>query len=171
MKNRMGVVAMVATAFAAQSAFAQVDLSLADDSRLVRAVTLQDLEALLTVEGHEVSESYLDDSDGFAPIVVATDKDSGLIFGAFGTACSDDVDVPACNGINFMATWTATDANSDDAMINRLNESKAAVSVFKSETSVGTSRYVILDGGQTMENIKVNLQVFLAITAELAPNF
>lgn len=172
MKTICSLVTLLSALAVATPSFAQIDTSLADDARLVRSVTLADLEALIAAEGHEISEAYINEGeDGSAPIVVATDAENGWVFGAFGTACTGSGDATTCNGINFMATWDRTDANSDPATINALNESRAAVSVFMSDNSVGTSRYVILDGGQTMENIKVNLQVFLSITNELSVNF
>lgn len=144
------------------------DATLAADARLVRSVKLADLEALIRSEGHTVTDANADDG---TPYVVATAADSGIIFVAYGTACAGESVQQSCNGINFMATWGRTATNADPVKIGELNTSKAAVSVFTSDDSVGVSRYVILDGGQTMENLKWNLRVFLSVTAELAVNF
>jgi len=49
--------------------------------------------------------------------------------------------------------------------INNANISYAAVSTWwdKEEKTVGVTRYIILDGGQRMENLKVNLQNALSL--------
>ena len=142
---------------------------LADDGRLVRSVNLADLKALVESEGHTVTNATMNEG---APVIIATDVDSGLTFGLLGTACDGTQTEDAkCNGINMLATWAATPENSDPAFINELNYSKAAVSVWTGGDSVGVSRYLILDGGQTMENLKMNLGVFLALIGELSPNF
>lgn len=141
---------------------------LAADNRLVRSVTLADLEALAESEGHTVDNATY---SGDTPVVIATDAEEGLKFAMFGTACTGTQPNVTCNGINILATWAATPENSDDAKINQLNESKAAVSVFKSGDSIGISRYVILDGGQNMENLKWNLRVFLSISNQMKVEF
>ncbi len=169
MKNVLKTALLGAAVLAMAGPVVAQTSQLADDGRLVRSVNLADLKALVESEGHTVSNATMNDG---TPVIIATEADSGLTFGLMGTACDgEQTEAAKCNGINMIATWGATDENSDPAFINELNYSKAAVSVWTGGDSVGVSRYLILDGGQTMENLKMNLGVFTALISELAPNF
>lgn len=153
----------------ATDAGGEVDRSLAEDSRLVRAITLDDLAALAVVEGDQIIERRVTE-DG-TPVVAAQDDATGLNYGLFGTACNESEDGLRCSGINMMANWSRTEANGAPETLLELNTNTAAVSIVASEDSIGVSRYVILDGGQTMENLKWNLRVFLNVSNSLSQNF
>lgn len=147
----------------------QVDRTLAEDSRLVRTVTLADLAALAVAEGDQIIEQRTTE-DG-TPVVAAQDDATGLNYGLFGTACNDGEAGRSCSGINMMANWSRTEENGAPEKLLELNTNAAAVSIVASGESIGVSRYVILDGGQTMENLKWNLRVFLNVSSNLSQNF
>ncbi len=142
----------------------------ADDNRLVTAVSLQDLQTILTEEGHTITST----GDDGAVSVRATDTaGSGLIFHLLGTACdtefSDD-----CLGINMQVRYDA-DGRETLERINDANLMWAATSTWYSaggvdgsSPTVGVTRYVILDGGMTIRNIKDNLINLLAIAPQVA---
>ena len=141
----------------------------ADDSKVVKSVSLQDLETILVEEGHTVMSTG---DDG--PVSVrATDPTTGLIFNLLGVACeteySDD-----CLGINMQVRYDA-DGQETLERINEANLMWAATSAWYSpdgtdgkSPTVGITRYVILDSGMTVRNIKDNLLNLLAIAPQVA---
>ncbi|MFN7164290.1 MAG: YbjN domain-containing protein [Hyphomonas sp.] len=142
----------------------------ADDSRVVTSVSLQDLQTFLIEEGHTITST----GDDGAVSVRATDTaGTGLIFNLLGTACyteySDD-----CLGINMQVRYDA-DGYETLERINEANLMWAATSAWYSaegvdgnSPTVGITRYVILDGGMTVRNIKDNLINLLAIAPQVA---
>lgn len=139
------------------------------DSALIRTVGLNELKALATSQGHEVT---VEDEGGGSPFIAASDPQSGLRYALYGTACN----AGQCNGIEMAATWGATPYNSDMARLNEWNLSKAAVSVALQSNNDGSqsvlvSRYLILDFGQTFENLKLNLLVFTSVASGLGQEF
>ena len=133
------------------------NLSLADDARMVRGVTLADLEALALSQGHNVVGK---DSEG---VTVTAEDDSGVRYLLDGTACNDS---GSCLGVNMIVQYAMTPAITDD-LVNQVDVKYAAASVWTNSGSVGVSRYIILDGGMTMENLKVNLSTLLAIAPKV----
>ena len=143
----------------------------ADDNRIVKSVSLQDLETILVEEGHTVMST----GDDGAVSVRATDPTTGLIFNLLGVACeteySDD-----CLGINMQVRYDA-DGQETLERINEANLMWGATSAWYSADgfdpeavvpTVGISRYVILDGGMTIRNVKDNLANLLAIAPQVA---
>ncbi len=142
----------------------------ADDAKIVKAVSLQDLQTILVEEGYTINST----GDDGAVSVRATDTaGTGLIFNVLGTACdteySDD-----CLGINMQVRYDA-DGQETLERINDANLMWAATSAWYSaggtdgnSPTVGVTRYVILDGGMTIRNIKDNLINLLAIAPQAA---
>lgn len=134
------------------------DTSLANDDRIVRSVDLEDLKALAVAEGHTI-ESVGDDGD----VSLRATTPDGLIFNLIGTACgteySDD-----CLGFMVQVRYD-DDEDVTTEKINSANLSYAAVSTWWDQDgdTVGVTRYIILDGGQRMENLKINLENALAL--------
>tara|TARA_R110000744_G_scaffold154245_1_gene268938 strand:+ start:1640 stop:2341 length:702 start_codon:yes stop_codon:yes gene_type:complete len=137
----------LATAVSAQGA------SGIDDSKLVSSVTLGDMQAIVASLDHTVRTS---DADGV--VLIAQDED-GQTYVMAGTACSE---AGACQGINMFMSYDMTDTINLESL-NTASLSYAAVSVWQSGQSVGVSRYVILDGGMTIANIKVNIETLTAL--------
>ncbi len=143
----------------------------ADDNRLVKTVSLQDLQTILIEEGHTITST----GDDGAISVRATDTaGSGLIFNVLGTACDLEGYDPGCLGINMQVRYDA-DGQETLERINEANLMWAATSTWYSATgtdgnspTVGITRYVILDGGMTIRNIKDNLVNLLAIAPQVA---
>lgn len=139
------------------------------DTALIKTVGLAELKALAVSQGHEVT---LEDEGGGSPFIAAKDPTSGLVYAMYGTAC----EAGQCNGIEMAATWGATPYNSDLARLNEWNLSKAAVSLALQTNNDGSksvlvSRYLILDFGQTFENLKLNLLVFTSVASGLGQEF
>ncbi|MBR9834707.1 MAG: YbjN domain-containing protein [Alphaproteobacteria bacterium] len=123
-----------------------------EDMRIVRSVTIDDLKAVVSMADGTISST-----DEEEVTVTATSPD-GLIYSLDGTACADG----SCLGINMVVSYTKSD-DIDLNDLNRANVKYAAVSVWTITDSYGVSRYLILDGGQTMENLRVNLVNLLNI--------
>ncbi len=141
----------------------------ADDNRLVKSIKLQDLQTILVEEGHTIMST----GDEGAVSIRATDTNgTGLIFNMIGTACEVE-GVDGCVGINMQVRYDA-DGNETLERINDANLMWAATSTWYSaggvdgvSPTVGISRYVILDGGMTVRNIKDNLLNLLAIAPQV----
>lgn len=127
----------------------------------VQSVTLQDLERFATDAGHEVV-AFGETTENS----LRAETPNGVTYYMEGTACNDG----ACRGIIMSSRFQATDAVTLDK-VNRANLERAAVSVWRLEESVGVSRYVILDGGMSEANIKINLDNFLAIVPGVVEYF
>lgn len=127
----------------------------------VQSVTLQDLERFATDAGHEVV-AFGETTENS----LRAETPNGVTYYMEGTACDDG----ACRGIIMSSRFQATDAVTLDK-VNRANLERAAVSVWRLEESVGVSRYVILDGGMSEANIKINLDNFLAIVPGVVEYF
>jgi hypothetical protein len=134
------------------------DTSLADDDRVVRSVSLEDLKAIAVSEGHTITEV-----GGEGDVSVRATTPDGLIFHLIGTACNSEYS-DHCLGMMVQVRYDDDDEVTD-AAINNANLSYAAVSTWwdKDGDTVGVTRYLILDGGQRMENLKINLQNALAL--------
>lgn len=145
--------------------------ALADDNAVVKTVNLQQLQTILTEEGYAINSS----GDDGAVSVRATDTNgTGLIFNVLGTACDVEGYDPGCLGINMQVRYDA-DGQETLELINEANLMWAATSAWYSaggtdgnSPTVGITRYVILDGGMTIRNIKDNLVNLLAIAPQAA---
>ena len=140
----------------------------ADDSRILTGTTLADLQTILVEEGYTILSTG-DEGE----VSIRAETAEGLIFNLIGTICdseySDD-----CLGINMQVRYDA-DGQETLERINEANLMWGAVSAWYSaagidgETpTVGITRYVILDRGATMGNIKDNLLNLLAIAPQAA---
>ena len=144
------------------------DLTLADDARLVRSVTLEELQALVAVQGDSLTGSG---ENGVVSVSAQTPE--GLNYRMMGTVCSEEA-VPSCTGIHMVVTYAASDRVTD-AAVNTGSKRTFVTSVWHEDGQLGISRYLILDGGQTMANIKVNHGNFLyaaeLIVDEIWPDY
>jgi len=134
------------------------EADLADNARMVSGVVLADIEALVTSQGHTVN------STDKAGVSVAAETGDGLLYSLDGTACDDNL---RCLGVNMLVTYNFTDDMTYEEL-NRADVKYAAASVWQHNTSYGVSRYIILDGGMTMENLKANIEVLLSIAPQVS---
>lgn len=159
MRTFLAVAALAsAFSFIASAQDLTANTSLAGDDRVVRSVSVEDLKAIIAAEGHTITET-----GGNGDVSVRAQTSDGLIFHLIGTACatqySDD-----CLGFMIQIRYDA-DEDVTTEKINDANLSYAAVSTWwdRDSNTVGVTRYVILDGGQRMENLKINLENALAL--------
>ena len=144
---------LAASVLAVMPMAAMAQNSIDDDSRIIRQITLADLEEVVTDLGHTI------DSTGVVGDVSVRAQDSnGLVYILEGTACGE---TGRCYGVNMQVRYTVD--TPDYVAINDANVKRAAVSVWHSGSTLGISRYLILDGGMQMENLGVNVRNLLAI--------
>ncbi len=122
------------------------------DGWLMTSISFDDLEYIVETDDYELGQAIPDD------IAVMAISPSGTPYFMQGTACSAD---GTCQGLHI---WMSFAGQMTPEEANRLNYDYAAVSVIVlNNTSFQVSRYLILDHGTTMANIKANLLNFLAI--------
>lgn len=172
MRHLLASLATIAVAVGvAPSAFAQgditADVSLARADRLVNAVTLEDLKAIVASQGDAIDAVSAEDV-----AVDATSATYGLLYSISGRACDTDIR-PGCLGIIIQISFDG-DEKITYEKLNQANYRWAAVSTL-AEGKIGTtdssllvSRYVILDGGMNMGNVAENLTNALAIAGDVA---
>ena len=122
------------------------------DGWLMTSVSFSDLEYIVETEDYGVGQSFADD------VAIMAVSPSGTPFFMQGTACSTN---GTCQGLHI---WMSFAGDLSEAQANKLNYDYAAVSVIAlNNGSYQISRYLILDHGTTMANIKANLLNVLAI--------
>ncbi|WP_084418176.1 YbjN domain-containing protein [Henriciella litoralis] len=136
----------VAALALAMPAFAQ-----SDDQ--ITYVTEDSLAEFAEGQGHEI----LGYGEAGA-ISVRAETEDGTVYYLTGTACNEG----KCAGVNMSARFEANDLVTMDR-VNQANLNYAAVSVWRLDNTYGISRYVILDGGMSEENLQINFDNFIAI--------
>jgi hypothetical protein len=140
------------------------DASLARDDRQVRSVFLEDLKAVVVAAGHTITAA--------AGNSVTATNENGLIYNLDGTICENEIR-PGCLGININVRYDGDDMVTYEKL-NAANLNWTPVSVAlegeigAADSSLIITRYVILDGGMSMANVKDNLTNALSIATSVA---
>ena len=126
------------------------------DETVVKSVTMDSLKSIVLSLGHSIEQ----EEPQFHTIYAASPD--GMHYSLAGTACP----VEDCKGVNITVMFQR---GADDTLedVNRANLKFAAVSVWADERSIGVSRYVILDMGMTVENLKFNIEILLGISSSV----
>lgn len=127
--------------------------------RLVTAVNLRDLEAIVQSLGHTVSAEGT-----FGKTSLSATDPEGTTYVLIGTAC--DVDgASGCQGVMMQVRFDPEESVTD-ASLARANLSQAAVNTWRdpADGTIGVTRYVVLDHGITMANLRENVNVLLSLT-------
>ena len=133
-----------------------------DPNRIITSVTSADMEAIITGAGHTVTRVIPADGSG-GPIVVGQHTQNGLTFLLAGNACGGG---DSCNGLEIIVLWDHNDRTRNPAVQMELNQVYAALKVMTTDSSIGVQRYLILDRGQTMDNIGFDVNVTLNLAAD-----
>ncbi len=156
----LGLAILSATPAVAQTISANT--SLARDERSVGYVNVEDLKAVVVASGHTIMTV-----GKFGVTSVRAKTADGLIFDLIGTACGDG-DKTECQGISMQVRYDI-DERLTYEKLNRANMRYWAASVwidYEAET-LAITRYVILDDGVTMANVKSNLLNLLAVNENI----
>lgn len=129
-----------------------------------KSVTQDDLAAVVGALGHQVKEQGTPDD-----IFVAAEAEDGTTYLLFGTACNVN-EVPGCQGIMMQLRYDLPPATTAQTLA-AANLEQAALNTWADfeEKTLGFTRYVVLDYGVTMANIRENVNVLLAIAEEAYP--
>jgi len=152
----VGMAVILSTPVMAQTYSANVNL--AADARSVGSVTLEDLKAIVVAAGYKI-----DALSTYGDVSIRGKTPEGLVFHLIGTACQQK----ACQGIMMQIRYD-TDERVTLERVNKANLGDAAIAVWfdREDKTIGITRYVVLDHGVTMANVKANLRVLMSI----APN-
>lgn len=122
---------------------------------LITSITLEDIKSLVDGEGHTATQTLQ------SGVGVGAEDPDGLNYVIRGTACGETT---TCLGIEFMIMYFGA---YDAAFANTINQRFSAIKATVNEGNLILSRYLILDAGQTRENLSVNLRNTLAIASQV----
>lgn len=126
------------------------------DGWLMTSISMDDLTYIVETQGHELEEEVANN------VAVMAMGVNGVRFFMQGTACSAE---RVCQGLHI---WMTFDGAMSYERANELNFEYAAISaIVKDRSGYQISRYLILDHGTTMANIKANLLNTLAIGEQI----
>ncbi|MEQ5786928.1 YbjN domain-containing protein [Erythrobacter sp. NFXS35] len=132
------------------------------------SVGTADLAAVVGSLGHQVIEQEEGVGEDGEVMILAESPDQ-IRYVLLGTAC-DVEGVPGCQGVLMQAQFDlppgATYASVADA---NLNFAALNIWVDFEQKSLGFTRYVVLDQGVTMANLRANVEVLLSLTGEAYP--
>ncbi|GAB4481279.1 MAG: hypothetical protein OHK0018_12730 [Erythrobacter tepidarius] len=132
--------------------------------RVVKSIDTADLAALVGALGHQV----LEQGEGGEIVVLAEDRDQ-LKYVLLGTACGMN-GVSGCQGVLMQVQFDLPPATTYET-IAKANSEYAALNVWAdfAQRSLGFTRYVVLDEGVTMANLRANVEVLLSLIGEAYP--
>lgn len=161
MKPHLLRTAMVAGALTLATAIGHAPAVAQDyePQRVKQSVSVADLRALVASLGHEELRVVEEDR-----VVIGRNSD-GLTYTLFGTAC-DVGSVPGCQGIMAQVRYDLPESVTP-ALLAEANLRNAALNVWADNKNkiLGVTRYIVIDNGVTMANLKANIEVLL----DLAP--
>lgn len=150
----------------AAAAFAATPLAAQDYAaeRVVKSVGQADLVALVGSLGHQVKE----EGEAGEVLVAAEDAD-GVTYLLYGTACEVN-GVSGCQGVMMQVRFDLPATTTFESLA-KANLEQAAINTWADfeRRTLGFTRYVVLDHGVTMANIRENVNVMLAIVADVYP--
>jgi hypothetical protein len=157
MRNLFSFTAAAAMAAGALGAAAPAAAQDYSATRVVKAVDVDDLKAVVGQLGHTVAQE-----GNYGPVSVAAQTESGTNYLLIGTACNVG-DVAGCQGVMVQIRFDA-DASIADERLLRANLAQAAVNTWRDQSgTIGVTRYVVLDHGITMANLRANVLVLLGL--------
>jgi hypothetical protein len=132
--------------------------------RVLKSVNTGDLSAVVGALGHQVIE----EGTGDEVIVLGEDPDQ-IKYVLLGTACEVN-GVSGCQGVLMQAQFDVPPGTTYET-VAKANLDFAALNVWVDfeQKSLGFTRYVVLDEGVTMANLRANVQVLLSLIGEAYP--
>jgi hypothetical protein len=123
-----------------------------------KSVVTADLAAVVGALGHQV----LDQGEADKVLVVAESPDQ-FKYALMGTAC-DANGVPGCQGVLIQTQFDLPPGTTYET-VAQANLQYGALNVWVDfeQKSLGFSRYVVLDEGVTMANLRANVEVLMAL--------
>ena len=130
------------------------------DDHLVTSLSQSDMRFIAESMDHTVRRD-LEENVGVLAFYTDGAEDQELVYAMQGKACQEET---GCLGMEifiiFEGEFTAEDANS-------INQRWAAIKATATDGSLFLTRYLILDDGQTMGNVRTNVLNALAIAEQI----
>lgn len=157
-----GLIVAGALALAGLAAPAHAQDFVAD--KVVKSVGTAELSAVVGALGHQVLEQ-----GESKEIVVLAENPEQLKYVLLGTACNVN-EVAGCQGVLMQAQFDLPPATTYET-VAKANLDFAALNVWVDfeQKSLGFTRYVVLDEGVTMANLRANVEVLLSLISEAYP--
>jgi hypothetical protein len=132
--------------------------------RVKKSVNQTDLVAIVDSLGHKVLEQGTD-----GEVLVIAQGEEGLNYFLIGTAC-DVNNVPGCQGVMMQVRFDLPETTTPETLA-ATNMEQAALNTWAdfNDKTLGFTRYLVLDHGATMANIRENVIVLLSLVAESYP--
>ena len=130
------------------------------NDELVTSVNLETIRFVAESLDHSVRRD-LDDVIGILSDYTTADGGTTLAYALQGKACEESAD---CLGLEAMVIF---DGNFDASKANSINQRWSAIKATEMEGKLYLSRYLILDNGQTIGNLRTNLLNTLAIAEQV----
>lgn len=132
--------------------------------QVMKAVDQDDLVAVVGSLGHQVKEQGTPDD-----IFVAAETEDGTTYLLFGTACNVN-EVAGCQGVMMQIRYDLPETTTVQTLA-AANLEQAALNTWADfeDKTLGFTRYVVLDHGVSMANIRENVNVLLVIAEEAYP--
>lgn len=154
--------ALAAGVFFAQPAIAAPAY---DPQALRTSVSLDDLRAIVgLMGGHKVEEEHVWGDGGAEDISLRGVDADGLKYLLVGTACS----TVSCKGVMMQVRYEADAVEYEQLAKAGLERASISLWFDKGDKTLGVTRYVILDYGITMRNLRENLVVLLDLAGDAA---
>lgn len=130
------------------------------DDWLITSVNQETIQFIVESMDHGVRQD-LPDQVGVVAVYSTPTMTNELVYAVQGKACQDS---PDCLGLNiyviFIGDFAAETANA-------INENWSAIKATVTDGNLYLTRYLILDRGQTIGNLKTNLSTTLAIAEKI----
>lgn len=154
---------MLKTLAAAVLAFSAATAAVAQDAPRTGLLTdwgLEDVRGLITERGETVTDSGVENGHLF----VAGKTAAGMNFVAYGVGCAG---TPVrCKGLNLTTGYRLPTGQDVDEALKQLN--LVAVGARNGgDSALDLNRYVVLDGGISRANLKMNINLFFKLTGEV----
>jgi hypothetical protein len=132
--------------------------------QLKKSVVTEDLAAVVGALGHQVLEQGEADN-----VLVLAENQDQIKYVLLGTACGID-GVTGCQGVLIQAQFDLPQGATYET-VARANLEYVALNVWVDfeQKSLGFTRYVVLDEGVTMANIRANVEVLLGLLGDAYP--
>lgn len=129
-----------------------------------KSVVTADLAAVVGALGHQVLEEGEPGN-----VLVIAENENQIKYVLLGTACETN-GVPGCQGVLIQAQFELPAATTYETVAQaNLQYSALNVWVDFAQKSLGFTRYVVLDDGVTMANLKANVEVLMGLIGEAYP--
>ena len=130
------------------------------DDWLITSANQETIQFIVESLDHSVRQD-LPDQVGVVAVYSAPTMTKDLVYAVQGKACQDG---PDCLGLNFYVIFTGDFALET---ANTINQKWSAIKASVIDGDLYLTRYLILDRGQTIGNLKTNLSTTLAIAEKI----